>query len=62
MKLIKNKRVNDNYSSKIINITNFRNDNNPEVICLKCCTIDGSNITGIHPRPGLYVYFPVLFE
>lgn len=31
MELIKNKRANNNYSSKIINIINFRKDNNLEV-------------------------------
>lgn len=32
MELIKNKRVNNNYYSKIINITNFRKYNNVKVV------------------------------
>lgn len=61
MKLIKSKKANENYLSKIVNITNFRKHNDPEVTRLKCCTIDGFNIiTGIDSQPGLYVYFPAL--
>ena len=61
MELIKSKRASENYLSKIVNITNFRKHNDPEVTRLKCCTIDGFNIiTGIDAQPGLYVYFPAL--
>ena len=61
MKLIKSKRASENYLSKIVNITNFRQHSDPQVNKLKCCTIDGFNIiTGIDSEPGLYVYFPAL--
>lgn len=59
MKLIKSKKANENYLSKIVKIDSFRKHNDPEVTRLKCCTIDGFNIiTGIDSEPGLYVYFP----
>lgn len=61
MKLIKSKNANENYLSKVVNITTFRKHSDPEVERLKCCTIDGFNIiTGIDSQPGLYVYFPTL--
>lgn len=61
MKLIKSKKANINYLSKIINITTFRKHSNAEK--LKCCTVDGFNIiTGIDAEPGLYVYFPTLSQ
>lgn len=61
MKLTKSKKASENYLSKIVNITTFRNHSDPEVNKLKCCTIDGFNIiTGIDSAPGLYVYFPAL--
>lgn len=63
MKLIKNKKADENYLSKIVNITEFRKHNDPEVTRLKCCSIDGYNmITGIDSEPGLYVYFPALSQ
>ena len=61
MKLIKSKKASENYLSKIVNITNFRQHSDPQVNKLKCCTVDGFNIiTGIDSEPGLYVYFPAL--
>lgn len=61
MKLIKSKKASENYLSKIVNITSFRQHSDPQVNKLKCCTIDGFNIiTGIDSEPGLYVYFPAL--
>lgn len=61
MELIKSKKANENYLSKIVNITTFRKHSDPEVMRLQCCTIDGFNIiTGIDSQPGLYVYFPAL--
>lgn len=63
MKLIKSKKANENYLSKIVKIDSFRKHNDPEVQRLKCCTVDGFNIiTGIDSEPGLYVYFPVLSQ
>lgn len=63
MKLIKSKKANENYLSKIVKIDSFRKHNDPEVQRLKCCTVDGFNIiTGIDSKPGLYVYFPVLSQ
>ena len=63
MKLIKSKKANENYLSKIVKIDSFRKHNDPEVQKLKCCTVDGFNIiTGIDSEPGLYVYFPVLSQ
>ena len=63
MKLIKIKKANENYLSKIVKIDSFRKHNDPEVQKLKCCTIDGYNmITGIDSEPGLYVYFPALSQ
>ena len=63
MKLIKSKKANENYLSKIVKIDSFRKHNDPEVQSLKCCTVDGFNIiTGIDSKPGLYVYFPVLSQ
>ena len=63
MKLIKSKKANENYLSKIVKIDSFRKHNDPEVQKLKCCTVDGFNIiTGIDLEPGLYVYFPVLSQ
>ena len=63
MKLIKSKNSNENYLSKIVRIDNFRKHSDPEVVRLKCCTIDGFNmITGIDSEPGLYVYFPALSQ
>jgi hypothetical protein len=63
MKLVKSKRANENYLSKIVKIETFRKHNDPEVTKLKCCTIDGFNIiTGIDSEPGLYVYFPALSQ
>ena len=63
MKLIKSKKANENYLSKIVKIDSFRKHNDPEVQKLKCCTVDGFNIiTGIDSKPGLYVYFPVLSQ
>lgn len=63
MKLIKSKKASENYLSKIVNITSFRQHSDPQVNKLKCCTIDGFNIiTGIDSEPGLYVYFPALFR
>lgn len=59
MELIKSKNANENYLSKIVNITTFRPHSNAEK--LKCCTVDGFNIiTSIDAEPGLYVYFSVL--
>ena len=61
MKLIKSEKANENYLSKIVNITEFRDHSDPEVNKLKCCTIGSFNIiTGIDSEPGLYVYFPAL--
>lgn len=61
MKLIKSKKASENYLSKIVNITNFRQHSDPQVNKLKCCTVDGFNIiTGIDSEPGLYVYFPAM--
>lgn len=61
MNLIKSKRASENYLSKIVNITSFRQHSDPQVSKLKCCTIDGFNIiTGIDSEPGWYVYFPAL--
>ncbi len=61
MKLIKSKKHDVNYLSKIVNIREFKPHSNPEVTRLKCCTIDGFNIiTGIDSQPGLYIYFPAL--
>jgi hypothetical protein len=61
MELIKSKKANINYLSKIVNITTFRVHPNAEK--LKCCTIDGYNIiTGIDSEPGFYVYFPALSQ
>lgn len=63
MKLIKSKKASENYLSKIVNITNFRQHSDPQVNKLKCCTVDGFNIiTGIDSEPGLYVYFPALSQ
>lgn len=63
MKLIKSKKASENYLSKIVKIDTFRKHNDPEVVRLKCCTIDGFNIiTGIDSEPGLYVYFPGLSQ
>ena len=63
MRLIKSKKANENYLSKIVKIDNFRKHNDPNVERLKCCTIDGYNIiTGIDSEPGLYVYFPALSQ
>lgn len=63
MKLIKSKKASENYLSKIVKINNFRKHSDPEVLRLKCCTIDGFNIiTGIDSEPGLYVYFPALSQ
>lgn len=63
MKLIKSKKASENYLSKIVNITEFRKHNDPEVTRLKCCSIDGYNmITGIDSEPGLYVYFPAMSQ
>lgn len=61
MKLVKSQKASENYLSKIVNITSFRQHSDPQVNKLKCCTIDGFNIiTGIDSEPGLYVYFPAL--
>lgn len=61
MKLIKSKKHDVNYLSKIVNIREFKPHSNPEVTRLKCCTIDGFNIiTGVDSQPGLYIYFPAL--
>ena len=63
MKLIKSKKANENYLSKIVNIDSFRKHNDPAVQRLKCCTVDSFNIiTGIDSEPGLYVYFPALSQ
>lgn len=63
MKLIKSKKANENYLSKIVRISNFHKHNDPAVQRLKCCTVDGYNIiTGIDSEPGLYVYFPALSQ
>lgn len=63
MKLIKSKKANENYLSKIVKIDSFRKHNDPAVQRLKCCTVDGYNIiTGINSEPGLYVYFPALSQ
>ena len=63
MKLIKSKKANENYLSKIVRISNFHKHNDSAVERLKCCTVDGYNIiTGIDSEPGLYVYFPALSQ
>lgn len=63
MKLIKSKKANENYLSKIVRIDSFRKHNNPEVTKLKVAVVDGFNIiTGIDSEPGLYVYFPALSQ
>lgn len=63
MELIKSKKSDINYLSKIVNITSFRKHSDPSVERLKCCTIDGFNmITGIDSEPGFYVYFPALSQ
>lgn len=63
MKLIKSKKANENYLSKIVRISNFHKHNDSSVERLKCCTVDGYNIiTGIDSEPGLYVYFPALSQ
>lgn len=63
MKLIKSKKANENYLSKIVMIDSFRKHNDPEVNRLKVAIVDGFNIiTGIDSEPGLYVYFPSLSQ
>lgn len=63
MKLIKSKKANENYLSKIVMIDSFRKHNDPEVNRLKVAIVDGFNIiTGIDSEPGLYVYFPALSQ
>lgn len=63
MKLIKSKKASENYLSKIVKIDTFRKHSDPDVVKLKCTTIDGFNIiTGIDSEPGLYVYFPGLSQ
>lgn len=59
MKLTQSKKASINYLSKIVKINSFGKHPNPEVLKLKCATVDGYTIiVGIDEQPGLFVYFP----
>lgn len=60
MKLTQSKEINLNYAAKIVDIQLFSPHPNPKVERLKCCVVDGYNITvSKDTQPGLYIYFPV---